>query len=140
MSIFVDTSAFYGLADRSDRRHAEAQVLYDANAGFERFYTSDLVMAETWLLIRGRLGRQAAMKWWAGIRTGIVAVVPACEADLEAAWRIAQRYGDQNLSLVDCVSFALMERLGIDVAFAFDHHFGLYRYGARSERAFWLLA
>jgi len=140
MSIFVDTSAFYGLADRSDRRHAEAQALYDANAGIERFYTSDLVMAETWLLIRGRLGRRAAVQWWAGMRAGIVEVVPTSDADLEAAWWIVQRYGDQDLSLVDCVSFALMERLGIDAAFAFDHHFSLYRYGARSERAFRLLA
>jgi uncharacterized protein len=73
------------------------------------------------------------------VRTGIVEVIPACEADLEAAWRIAQRYGDQDLSLADCVSLALMERLGIDTAFVFDHHFGLYRYGARSERAFRLL-
>jgi len=140
MSIFVDTSAFYGLADRSDRRHAEAQALYDAYLGTEGLYTSDLVMAETWLLIRGRLGRRAAVQWWAGMRTGIVEIVPASEADLEAAWWIVQRYGDQDLSLVDCVSFALMERLGIDAAFAFDHHFGLYRYGARSERAFRLLA
>jgi predicted nucleic acid-binding protein len=66
MSIFVDTSAFLGLADRSDFHHGQAQALYEAQAGSERFYTSGLVMAETWLLICGRLGRQAVLHWWAG--------------------------------------------------------------------------
>jgi predicted nucleic acid-binding protein len=139
VNTFVDTSAFYSLADSRDRHHEQAQSLYQAQIGTAQFYTSDLVMAETWLLLRGRLGRRAALQWWDGVRLGIVDIVFARPADLEAAWRIAQRYDDQDLSLVDCVSFAIMERLGIETAFAYDHHFGLYRFGLRSEKAFRLL-
>lgn len=140
MNIFVDTSAFYSLADGSDRHHTQARALYDQHIGAGRLFTSDLVMAETWLLLRGRLGRHAALQWWSGMRSGIVEIVFTRPADLEAAWLITQRYQDQDLSLVDCVSFALMERLGIAVAFAYDQHFSLYRFGVRSERFFRLLA
>jgi predicted nucleic acid-binding protein len=56
--------------------------------------------------------------------------------DLEAAWRIAQAYPDQAFSFVDCLSFALMERLGIEEVFAFDAHFLVYRFGPGRRRGF----
>lgn len=31
--------------------------------------------------------------------------------------------GKRNLSLVDCTSFEIMRRLGVERAFAFDRHF-----------------
>lgn len=42
---------------------------------------------------------------------------------------------DQDFSFTDCTSFALMERLGVAEAFAFDRHFLVYRYGANRQRA-----
>lgn len=33
---------------------------------------------------------------------------------------------DHLFSFVDCTSFVIMERLGINHAFAFDHHFDEY--------------
>jgi predicted nucleic acid-binding protein len=139
MDIFVDTSAFYSLADTRDLHHARARAVYEAHITRHRLYTSDLVVAETWSLVRGRLGRRAAMRWWAGMRTGIVTIAFVRLADLEAGWRIGQRYDHGALSLVDCVSFALMERLGIETAFAFDQRFSVYRFGVQSERAFRVL-
>lgn len=56
--------------------------------------------------------------------------------DLEAAWRILQGFADQDFSFVDCTSFALMERLGIVDAFAFDDHFLVYRFGADRQYSF----
>lgn len=40
-----------------------------------------------------------------------------------AAWSYFRRRGDKRFSLTDCVSFVVMERLGIDAALAFDAHF-----------------
>jgi predicted nucleic acid-binding protein len=65
-----------------------------------------------------------------------VPIVTLDPADLEAAWRIAQAFPDQDFSSTDCTSFALMERRGLEEAFAFDAHFLVYRYGAGRRRAF----
>ena len=56
--------------------------------------------------------------------------------DLERAWRIAQDFPDQAFSLVDMTSFSVMERTGLARVAAFDHHFAVYRYGPRRDRAF----
>jgi predicted nucleic acid-binding protein len=139
MNIYVDTSAFYSLADVSDRHHAQSFDLFELHVEDSRLYTSDMVLAETWLLMRGRLGRHAALQWWSNIRSGAVEILFAKPVDLEAAWRIAQQYGDQDLSLIDCVSFAIMERCGLEIAFAYDHHFSMYRFGRQANQSFQLL-
>lgn len=59
--------------------------------------------------------------------------------DLDAAWRTMEAFPDQDFSVVDCTSFAVMERLGVGRAATFDHHFVVYRYGARRDRAFEVL-
>jgi uncharacterized protein len=61
------------------------------------------------------------------------------EADLQAAWQIGERFPDQGFSIVDRTSFAVMTRLGITRAASFDHHFAVFRYGARGNLAFELL-
>ena len=43
--------------------------------------------------------------------------------DIQRAWDIFRRYDDKGWSFTDCVSRVVMERLGIQRAFAFDDHF-----------------
>ena len=136
MTIFVDTGAWYGVADTSDRHHAAASRFYLAEAAPGRFVTSDLVMAEAWTLIASHLGRPAAVRFWETLRDARIPVLPLEATDIEAAWHIAQGFPDQDFSFTDCTSFALMERLGVTEAFAFDRHFLVYRYGANRQRAF----
>ena len=57
-------------------------------------------------------------------------------ADLEAAWVIGERFPDQNFSIVDRASFAVMERMGIVAAASFDADFAVYRYGRGRSKAF----
>lgn len=127
MSIFVDTGAFYALADKSDRSHDEAKSYYGANYQPGLFVTSDYVFVESWTLIHHRLGREAARRFWETIRANVFLLQRTTTADLERAWEIANLYHDQDFSLVDCVSFAIMERLESSEAFAFDVHFSIFR-------------
>lgn len=60
-------------------------------------------------------------------------------ADLETAWQIGLAYADQDFSMVDCTSFAVMRRLGIECVASFDHHFAIFRYGPDRRRAFTIL-
>jgi len=136
VSIFVDTGAWYTVADCSDRHHAEATRFYLDRAPAGDLVTSDLVVGETWALLAAHLGRPAAQTFWATLRDLQVPILTLEPVDLEAAWRIAVAFPDQDFSFTDCTSFALMERRGIEDAFAFDAHFLVYRYGADRRRAF----
>jgi len=135
MSVFVDTSAFYALADESDRNHRRAKAAYEVLIG-ERLSTSDHVLVECWFLLGSRLGRDAAIRFWDALRAGIVVVLDVGHDDLEHAREVLVRFPDQTFSLVDATSFAVMEREEIVRAFAFDAHFRVYRFGEGSRRRF----
>jgi predicted nucleic acid-binding protein len=101
----------------------------------EPLVTTDHVLVETWTLLRWRIHREAAEAFWEGLRS--VAFLEAVgEADLEVAWRIGRDFSDQDFSLVDRTSFAVMVRTGIERVASFDPDFAVFRYGPRRARAF----
>jgi predicted nucleic acid-binding protein len=102
----------------------------------EPLVTTDHVLVESWLLLRHRLGRDAAKRFWTAIRSGAAAVEPVLAADLEIAWAIGEAFDDQDFSIVDRTSFAVMQRLGLTRVATFDDDFAVFRYGPRRERAF----
>lgn len=136
MTILVDTGAFYAVADDSDRNSARARAFFREKLTTDRFATTDAVVLETWTLLRNRLGWSAAFRFLENLRRSDIEVLRIDSADQEAAWRILNDYSDQELSLADALSFALMERHGIVHAFTFDKDFLLYRYGPKKKRAF----
>jgi predicted nucleic acid-binding protein len=133
LSLFVDTSAWYAAADAGDAANARAREIL---SGVDHLVTSDHVLVETWALLRWRIHRNAAEAFWRGLRAGAAALEPVGPADLQAAWTIGRDFPHQDFSLVDRTSFALMERLGLERAAAFDEDFAVYRYGPRRHRAF----
>lgn len=133
MTLFVDTSAFYAAADAADRSHDRAKAVLGSG---ERLVTSDHVLVESWLLLRHRLGRAAADRFWGVLRGGAVSVEAVGPADLEVAWTIGELFADQDVSIVDRTSFALMQRLGVHRVASFDDDFPVFRFGPRRERAF----
>ena len=136
MSAFVDTSVFYAAVDDDDGSSEQARALLSRD---EPLVTTDHVLVECWLLLQRRLGIPVANRFWATVRAGAANVEQVTPADLEAAWAIGERFADQSFSIVDRTSFAVMERLGVHRALAFDDDFAVYRFGPRRERAFELL-
>jgi len=126
--VFIDTSAYVALTDRSDQFHAAAveslQRLLDLHLSQ---VTTNLVLAETYTCIRRKLGHAAAVRFGAGIHR--LRVTPEfrvvyIDATLdEEAWRIFSRYADQDFSYVDCTSFAWLRRHSEVEVFAFDDDF-----------------
>jgi uncharacterized protein len=133
MTLFVDTSAWYAAADGADRWHSRARDVLATN---EPLLTNDHVLVESWLLLRHRVHREAAERFWEGLRAGLATIEMVVAVDLESAWAIDRQFPDQDFSLVDRVSFAMMERLGIDRVASFDGDFAVYRYGRGLNRAF----
>jgi len=130
---FVDTSVWFAAANIRDRYNAHAKQLL---AAIDTPLLTDHVLVETWALLNSRVHRQAAENFWLGIRRGTAALEKVTAADLEAAWAIGEIFPDQNFSLVDRTSFAVMERLGLTRAASFDDDFAVYRYGRNRDRAF----
>lgn len=121
---FVDTSAFYALIDTDDRNHEDCVGLFaDLGRARARLLTSNHVLFETYSLILNRLGRPMATRWLTALHLHVERATPA---DERRAVRTVLKYRDKDFSLVDASSFALMQRLGIRQAVAFDPHFRQY--------------
>jgi uncharacterized protein len=136
LSVFVDTSVWFGAANIRDRHNARAKNLL---ADIAAPVLTDHVLVETWRLLSARVHRQAAERFWLGVRRGAAQLERVLAADLEAAWAIGEAFPDQEFSIVDRTSFAVMERLGLARAASFDNHFAVYRYGRNRDRAFEIL-
>jgi predicted nucleic acid-binding protein len=136
MSVFVNTSAWYAAADRADRNNSRAKELLRSS---KRLVTTDHVLLETWTLLRHRIHRTAAESFWEGLRAGVAHVEAVTAADLEAAWVIGRAFADQDFSLADRTSFAVMQRLGVSRVISFDNDFAVFRYGPARRRSFEVL-
>lgn len=120
--IFVDTGAWFAAFVPNDADHTAADTWLEANT--EQLVTTDYVIDEllTFMKIRGKF--QRALRVGASLfAEEITQVVWVRPGDIQQAWRILQRYHDKAWSFTDCVSRVMMERLGIQKAFAFDDHF-----------------
>ena len=133
MSLFVDSSILYAAIDAGDAGHARARTVLGSG---ESLVTTDHVLVETWLLVHGRAGRLAADRFWASVRAGSVTVEFVAPGDLEAAWAIGESFPDEDFSIVDRTSFAVMQRIGVLRAASLDRDFAIFRFGPRRDRAF----
>jgi len=136
LSTFVDTSVWFAGVNIRDHGNDRAKLIL---AKLDAPVMTDHVLVETWRLIRNRVHRHAAERFWNGARAGAVAIENVTAADMEAAWSIGEAFPDQDFSIVDRTSFAVMERLGITRAASFDTRFAIYRYGRQRDRAFEIL-
>ena len=133
MTLFVDTSIWYAAADSSDRSNARAKAILRSGGSL---VTSDHVLVETWTLLHHKLQRSAAERFWDGLRAGVAIIEAVGLADLEVAWEIGSSWCDQDFSIVDRTSFAVMRRLGIDHVASLDEHFSVFRFGAKRRHSF----
>lgn len=123
--IFVDTSAWYPLADRSHPGHARlAERLRTRIAEAKTVVTTNLVLAESHALILRHLGRRPALTFLERARAAPNVVefsTAEVEARAERDWLAPS--DDQDFSLTDAVSFVIMTDRGIEEALALDRHF-----------------
>jgi uncharacterized protein len=120
--ILVDTGAWFALSVPTDPDHLAAKKFVDANR--ESLITTDYIADELLTLFRMRRQAQRAFQWLDKVLLpGGVDLVRINPADFERATDIYRSYADKLWSFTDCSSFAVMERLKITKAFAFDEHF-----------------
>ena len=121
--IFVDTSFWVALRNRRDDHHDEARRLLRANAATPLVSTNH-VTGETWTFLRRRAGHGPAANFLDFIdETARLHVEHVDAATEKEAMGWLRRHDEREYSFVDATSFALMRRLGIRDAFAFDGNF-----------------
>ena len=70
------------------------------------------------------------------LEDNVAEVLTATPNDIVSALRIGEIFADQDFSMIDRTSWAVMERCGISEAVAFDIDFSVYRFGPNLSRAF----
>ncbi len=121
--IFVDSSFWIGVADRSDDRHGQAVELLAARER-DRFVTTNHVVGETWTFLRARHGHGAALAFKGRVENARDVEVTFVTPELElGAWAWLRQHDERSYSFVDATSFALMRHRRIAEALAFDGDF-----------------
>lgn len=97
--ILVDISAWFACVVPSDKNHLRASRWLNAN-NQEAFFTDALCT-----------------------------IYYLTEDDIKETWQVFQRFSDKEWSFTDCSSKVVMEKLRINKAFTFDHHFTQFGLG-----------
>ena len=123
MKLLADTSALLALTLANDAHHAAARA-FVRNHPRLRFVVSDLVLSELATRLRARAGASVAVRVVRDyFRSERYSVVFTDAEIFAAALDRMETHSDKRLSLTDCASFELMQRLGMEAAFTFDDDF-----------------
>lgn len=123
MTAFIDTSAFFAILDGDDHNHAAAGRIWKTLLEQSTVLVcSNYILIECFALLQRRLGLEAARVFQSDV-VGVLQVRWVDEELHAAGVAALLTAGRRQLSLVDCVSFELMRRLGLTTAFAFDQDF-----------------
>jgi predicted nucleic acid-binding protein len=128
LNVFVDTSAFLAVLDRSDSHHSAAKARWiEMLDGKDVLVSHNYVLVETSAVVLRRLGLEAVRVFERDV-VPVLHLVWVTREVHEAAAGAHLVAGRRSLSLVDCVSFEIMRRTGLRRAFTFDNHFAEYGY------------
>jgi predicted nucleic acid-binding protein len=119
--VFVDTSYYVARIMPRDQWHGAA--LEAVQTGMI-FFTSSLIINEVISLLQSRGHLSAALTFLESARRSEQVQITYPDPALQTeAWDLFGRWAGSGANAVDCVSFAMMTRLGIRKAFTFDTHF-----------------
>ena len=125
--LFVDTSGWASYFDRSQPSHTAAGIIYRrALTDGRRFVTTNYVLIELVALLTRPLNipRQTLLAFVDALRAAphveIVHVSPELD---KRGWGLLKSRADKAWSLVDAVSFVVMQDRGLSEALSTDHHF-----------------
>ena len=123
--IFIDSSMWMALVNPRDDFSKKAQEIWLLlQKQKARLLTTNYILDESFTLIRKRCGLETIrlLRNRLGADWENLKVIRVTINDEAKAWDWFLKDWS-NLSFTDCISFAVMERLGIKKAATFDKHF-----------------
>lgn len=123
MKLFVDTSAILAILNSDDQFHDQAKIewIRIIDSG-DILFSSNYIIIETISLLQRRFGTVAVRLFCDGFQP-LLNLVWVDEKIHESALNVVKTINHRNLSFVDCTSFEIMRRMGIENVFSFDSHF-----------------
>lgn len=123
MIVFADTSGLFAFLVENDYMHVRAKRIFHFFAENNvQLLTSSSVLVETTALLQHRVGMNAVLEFKDKINPLLDIVWVDAHWHEKAANKLVA-INQKKVSLVDCLSFAIMEAKEIDTAFSFDKHF-----------------
>jgi predicted nucleic acid-binding protein len=121
--VFLDTVGLLALLNHSDQWRADAVTAFESLQSSHRgFVSTELVFYEAGNALARTSLRAALDNLRLELREqGRIEAVT--NADCEEAWQVYRSRRPGDAGIVDCVSFAVMRRLGLTEAFTNDQHF-----------------
>ena len=123
--IFIDTGAFLARFLEKDQHHSLAKRKWSRLKKIP-CVTSNHVIDETLTLLARRaaypFAAARAKELYASKHLRIECSQPGDEIE---ALQYFEKFADQLVSFTDCISFAMMKRIGAEAVFSFDKHFAL---------------
>lgn len=131
MQVLIDTSAIVAILNRADENHSRALTLMQkARAQRIKLFMTNFLVGETYATLLSRIGLYAAREW---LMNNDIPVIRAMAKDEQEAKGIIIKYRDKDFSYVDAISFTVMKRLKMSIAFAFDDHFQQFGFKLYSD-------
>jgi predicted nucleic acid-binding protein len=123
--VFVDTSAWLALVNKSDIFHLKAKEIRDNLVKNKvKFVVTDYIIVEIANCLSRIPLRSAAIQLISFIKASEqIEIVPIGREIYDEAWDLYSRHQDKEWGFTDCTSFVVMNRNGIKQAFTTDHHF-----------------
>ncbi|TAK58311.1 MAG: PIN domain-containing protein [Dehalococcoidia bacterium] len=121
MKVFVDTSALLAILDGEDPHHDAAKGMLGAALQRDKVFTHNYIHVEAEPLVRRRLGAPYATRLLTELLPAIETVWVDAELHAEAVAALSGK--GRASSPVDQVSFALLRKLNVKTAIAFDSDF-----------------
>ena len=130
MRIFIDTCFFIAMSDENDKNHTKAKnTLQNQVKKGARFVTGRNILIEYLDGVTKRISKEKAIEEMDNILNSKLLVVEQIkEEDWEKAIKYFRKYYDQQIDMTDCLSFTIMERLGIKEVLTFDNDFRVHGY------------
>ncbi len=131
--IFIDTVFVVALINIHDQYHEQA-IEWSQQIEGERILVTDAVLLE----VGNQLARshrteavQIIEDFLTSSETEVVHLTPGLFVEALAMYKT---FRDKTWSLVDCISFMVMKRFGIDIELMADHHFAQAGFQALMSR------
>ena len=122
---FLDTGYVLALELANDQNHRPVtDHWHRVTGGLPSLVTTSYVFDEIVTFFNSRSHHGKAVEVGNNLlQSTTVKMIQVDEELLQLGWRYLVRHQDKRYSLTDCISFVVMDRLGIASAFTVDRHF-----------------